>query len=437
MTEKQQPSRCLDSEMAVALIGFEAPGDLFAQGQNIVKIGNLSEVANLRRVDVSFNPLETLNGIEKLIHLRSLDAYSCKLSNIDSVVMMNKLEMLMLQQNQIESIPSALRSLIKLRELRLDRNYLKDLANINTLQNLRFLDVSGNNISSLEGLSGLQQLQELRVSHNSITSLKPLKHLPQLKELNVSYNLLSSLDGLLQLQNIETVYAEHNRLSAILLESVTADSGSRSDGQSQPSSARSVQSSSVPSTHRSQAVSSQGNPQKSPSTTSTTSTKRALGSNNGSSLNDLLLTGNRLRSSALKGLRMFSKSLELLDLRNNSIEEEEDLLIHLGQLPMLAEVRIAGNPLLVESVGRELLIDRIGEGLRSRCPNIRMLDDQVIAKVKNAFLNNADEVEGETGAVEGDETFHTWEKISPGDKDGSDAIPDDQPLAPSVTKLLL
>lgn len=66
-----------------------------------------------------------------------------------------------------------------------------------------------------------------------------------------------------------------------------------------------------------------------------------------------------------------------------------------------------------------------------------MLDDQVIAKVKNAFLNNADEVEGETGAVEGDETFHTWEKISPGDKDGSDAIPDDQPLAPSVTKLLL
>lgn len=77
---------------------------------------------------------------------------------------------------------------------------------------------------------------------------------------------------------------------------------------------------------------------------------------------------------------MFSKSLELLDLRNNSIEEEEDLLVHLGQLPMLAEVRIAGNPLLVESVGRELLIDRLILVALTRIDHVSLLLHVVLVK---------------------------------------------------------
>ena len=61
-----------------------------------------------------------------------------------------KLESLSLQQNYLKNIPDSFAALIKLRELRLDRNQISSLSNLMTLSNLRNLDISGNNIESLE-----------------------------------------------------------------------------------------------------------------------------------------------------------------------------------------------------------------------------------------------------------------------------------------------
>ena len=61
-----------------------------------------------------------------------------------------KIEKLMLQQNEIKRICDAFKQLIKLKELRLDRNRLTSVENLVNCGALKILDLSYNHIASLE-----------------------------------------------------------------------------------------------------------------------------------------------------------------------------------------------------------------------------------------------------------------------------------------------
>ena len=56
----------LNSELCKSMIGREAPTDCTIQNHGIYRIGNLADVPTLRKLDVAFNPLENLDGIDQL-----------------------------------------------------------------------------------------------------------------------------------------------------------------------------------------------------------------------------------------------------------------------------------------------------------------------------------------------------------------------------------
>ena len=61
----------------------ENPTEILLQDRKITKLGNLAPLSSLRRLDVSFNELTSLKGIEELPQLRHLSAYCCRLTDID------------------------------------------------------------------------------------------------------------------------------------------------------------------------------------------------------------------------------------------------------------------------------------------------------------------------------------------------------------------
>ncbi|XP_020853262.1 leucine-rich repeat-containing protein 46 [Phascolarctos cinereus] len=88
-----------------------------------------------------------------------------------------------------------LEGLRALHSLYLQENEIRRIENLDCLPCLRFLTLAGNKIQQIENLRGLQQLQLLDLSHNQIATLQ-LAELPQnLLVLNLSGNDCTKQDG--------------------------------------------------------------------------------------------------------------------------------------------------------------------------------------------------------------------------------------------------
>jgi Leucine-rich repeat (LRR) protein len=210
-------TRILDDDLIFSFLGREAPNELSIQGQNISEIDTAlkKNYSSLRRLDISFNAMKSLEGVEQFPRLRELSAYGCHVDNIGYIKEMSYLTSLMIQQNEITSIPSTFKSLKYLRELRVDRNQLTSIKNLSGCVCLRILDISFNKIDCLAELSGMQSLQELRANHNDIRSLDTLRSLPSLRELEVSHNKLTKLDGVEHLPTLEGIHADNNFIDTL------------------------------------------------------------------------------------------------------------------------------------------------------------------------------------------------------------------------------
>jgi Leucine-rich repeat (LRR) protein len=161
--------------------------------------------------------LVSLRGLDQLIQLRQLSAYCCGLINVGDLSENKRLEKLHLQQNLIQEIPFCFRSFNKLRHLRLDKNRLTTIDNLQGCSSLRILDISFNKLESLEGIAGLQSLVELKANNNRITSLKTLRALPALEELQVDENCLTNLDGIQNLPTLVIFHANNNRITRLAI----------------------------------------------------------------------------------------------------------------------------------------------------------------------------------------------------------------------------
>ena len=62
---------------------------------------SLSDCAPLRKLDISYNVLESVENLEQLKNLRELLCYSNRLSDISRIGDLKRLEILLLQQNCI------------------------------------------------------------------------------------------------------------------------------------------------------------------------------------------------------------------------------------------------------------------------------------------------------------------------------------------------
>ena len=292
-----------------------------------------------------------------------------------------KLEKLYLQQNSITDVPPGFKQLIKLKELRLDRNKLQVVSNLNCCTSLRIIDVSYNRITSLEGLSGLQSLVELRINNNAIRSLRPLKGFPSLREVDCSYNKLKSLDGLQFMTVINIVHAEHNQIVTLQL------GGEKDDKRSTPSGeSKSVQANRLNEMTNAFKQSRKGS-----------SSSLALSAGKGKPNNiaqveepklgvtELHLHGNRLKS--LEAIYSFGHDIEVLDVSANNLASDIDSIVsRLQHLSKLNEIRFDGNPEFMTGASSEgSLYEELQSTIVSSLPSVLSVDTCAVVGGKLIF----------------------------------------------------
>ncbi|WP_141735443.1 leucine-rich repeat domain-containing protein [Oligoflexus tunisiensis] len=118
---------------------------------------------------------------------------------------------LVASNNQIKSL-EGLEGLNKLETLDVGGNAITQIGALKDLNSLRVLRLQGNDIEDLVPLSGLGALSDLSIGSNRITDVKALSKVKTLEYLNLSNNALESLNGLESLEKLRVLNIGFNRI---------------------------------------------------------------------------------------------------------------------------------------------------------------------------------------------------------------------------------
>uniref|UniRef100_A0A3Q3E928 Si:ch211-106h11.1 n=1 Tax=Labrus bergylta TaxID=56723 RepID=A0A3Q3E928_9LABR len=156
--------------------GSVARLEIYNEGTRLLVLTGLKRMVDLTELLLQDCQLERLpSALLALSNLRTLDLQHNNMRTLEELLTLAHLRQLLdLSNNQLRSLPPALFSLRRLRRLLLAGNLLKELpAEVKTLQLLTELDLSGNRLESLpsELFSSCVELRILNVAHNSLSSL--------------------------------------------------------------------------------------------------------------------------------------------------------------------------------------------------------------------------------------------------------------------------
>lgn len=146
--------------------------------------------------------LKSLEGLERLPNLKSLNCTDHELEHFDGINKLKHLEKLNIGGNLFQSL-DGICSLVNLRNLNCFNNYrLKSLTGIECLTKLVKLNVSHMELTSLVGIEHLTELVELDCTYNKLASFEQINKLTQLEILNCSENCFESLEGIELMQHL-------------------------------------------------------------------------------------------------------------------------------------------------------------------------------------------------------------------------------------------
>lgn len=174
--------------------------------QNLTELpANITSQANLKVVNLTNNP--KLNWHKTLKQL-------CNLPQIKTLI---------LDDNQLTSLPDAIQDCKQLTGLSLAKNPMLDVAVALTKVSkhpLNYLNLSRNQLTTLpRELANFVALNDLRLSHNQIHETDAFSSLVEVKSLRTLWldnNELTSLpDSLYLLSQVHYLYLDHNHLSTL------------------------------------------------------------------------------------------------------------------------------------------------------------------------------------------------------------------------------
>lgn len=140
-----------------------------------------------------------------------------KIQNIKEIIDLDKLEnleVLDLSHNQISEI-QGLENLTNLKALNLQNNLIKKITGLRSLSNMQVLNLNNNMIYEIEGLDRLINLKILKLQNNLIYEITGLNNLPILKELLLNENNIILINGLDKLINLEKLNLSKNSIKII------------------------------------------------------------------------------------------------------------------------------------------------------------------------------------------------------------------------------
>jgi protein phosphatase 1 regulatory subunit 7 len=235
---------CLRSNLLRSMAGLAAvAGGLAELELYDNQLRGLEELAGARELvelDVSYNKLESLGGLEgNCPLLRTLYAASNRLGGVGAALgaCAASLVKLDLGANGIRST-AGLEGLVNLEELWLGKNKLREISGLGALRKLRVLDVQSNRLTRVSGLGGraggggggdgeaagaggaagadgvcFPALEELFLGHQGITAMEGLEGLPNLRVLDVSGNPIARLAGLERCPLLTDLWAGYTKVA--------------------------------------------------------------------------------------------------------------------------------------------------------------------------------------------------------------------------------
>ncbi|GAQ86745.1 hypothetical protein KFL_003090020 [Klebsormidium nitens] len=188
--------------------------ELVLHDNKITQLPDLRHFTALTSLDVSFNELSELAGVEHLpSSLKQLYFAKNEIGTLPSLSHLSHLEILELGSNKIK-VMSGLGGLPALRELWLGRNKIREI-DLGGLTGLVRLSLQSNRLTHIAGLEGCAGLEELYLSHNGINTLEGLDGLARLRILDVSANRVDRVQGLEHLTRLEDLWLNDNQIPSL------------------------------------------------------------------------------------------------------------------------------------------------------------------------------------------------------------------------------
>ncbi|MFX0098036.1 MAG: leucine-rich repeat domain-containing protein, partial [Candidatus Hodarchaeota archaeon] len=166
----------------------------------------------------SIQKIKEVEGLSKLIRLKSLNLSFNNIRRIPNLGFLKDLEVLKLQNNQISNI-EGLNEVSSLTLLDLSNNKISRIEGLGNLVNLRTLILSNNQIREIRPSELPRNLNVLLLDHNKISKIQGLDHLSWLRQLDLSFNKISWLMNLQYLVRL-SVLSIHNNLLPPIIESI-------------------------------------------------------------------------------------------------------------------------------------------------------------------------------------------------------------------------
>ncbi|GBG63197.1 hypothetical protein CBR_g36965 [Chara braunii] len=188
--------------------------ELVLHDNQLKHIPPLDKFEKLELLDVSFNQLKTLAGIEKVSPaLKELYAAKNKIQAIEGLSQLSNLLTLELGSNHLRVMEN-MEGLTSLQNLWLGKNKIREV-NLCGLKGLLRISMMSNRLTRMTGFEGCEVLQELYLSHNGISRMEHLCNLRSLQILDLANNRLSEIEDVESLTKLEDFWFNDNQLPSL------------------------------------------------------------------------------------------------------------------------------------------------------------------------------------------------------------------------------
>ncbi len=191
---------------------------IFKRKLNIVdsvRLGDLKKITTIESLDLSANKfILDIGALTQLYNLKTLNLAETAIADLNPIRNLTELTELDLSGTPVKDL-SSLRYCSKLEKLSLDHTRVDDISIVEKMPNLVELNLAGTNATSYEPLATAVNLQRLRLQSSSISNLQPLAALLRLEELDLSATKIVNVNSLAGLQHITSLKLDSTRIADI------------------------------------------------------------------------------------------------------------------------------------------------------------------------------------------------------------------------------
>ncbi|CAI9100426.1 OLC1v1037429C2 [Oldenlandia corymbosa var. corymbosa] len=178
--------------------------ELVFRDNQLKKVPDVSIFKRLLVFDISFNEIQTLQGLSKVSNtLKELYVSKNEVPKIEEIEHFQDLQILELGSNKLRVMEN-LQNFSNLQELWLGRNRIKTV-DLCGLKGIKKISLQSNRLTSMTGFEECVALEELYLSHNGISKMEGLSRLTNLRVLDVSSNKLTEISDIEKLTKYENL----------------------------------------------------------------------------------------------------------------------------------------------------------------------------------------------------------------------------------------